>query len=107
MEFKDLDAFDVLDKSGGVYFQVLAAPGSSSSGVRGIHDGGLKVAVRAPADKGRANKELVEVIAALAGVPKRNVEVVSGHGTRKKRISVAGISKSQFLLNLKRAIAQA
>ena len=73
-------------------FDVRVAPGSSRSEVRGLHAGGLKVAVRAPPEKGRANAEVIEVLAEFFGLPERQVTVISGETSKQKRVRVTGIS---------------
>ena len=47
---------------------VRAQPGAKRSGLAGLWNDHLKVAVRSPADAGRANEELLEVLAEELGV---------------------------------------
>jgi uncharacterized protein YggU (UPF0235/DUF167 family) len=51
-------------------------------------DGALKVKVTAAPEKGRANDEVCAVVAAYLDVPKRNVEVILGHTSQRKRVRV-------------------
>lgn len=81
--------------AGGVEIDVLAVPRSSRSRVTGIHDDCLKVQLAAPPADGAANQALVELIAALLGVRRSDVSIVSGHGHRRKRVRVAGVSAAQ------------
>ena len=78
--------------SGGVTIEVLASAGASVSKVRGLHGGALKVAVRAAPEKGKANAEIEEVLAAFFGVAKNQVAVIAGQTSRNKRVEVLGIS---------------
>lgn len=82
---------------GGVEFTVLAAPRSSQAGVRGVQAEALKVAVHSAPEKGRANDEIVEVLAAFLGVKRGAVEIVAGAGMRRKRVRVAGLATSALL----------
>lgn len=84
---------------GGVEFDVLATPGSSVSKIRGVHGTALKVALRSPPEKGKANEELVELLAAALNIPARQVSVVRGQTSRNKRLRVLGVS-SAGLVNL-------
>jgi hypothetical protein len=77
--------------AGGVEFAVVVSPGSSQSKVRGVHGAALKVAVRAPPEKGRANEEVVAVLAEFFELPPRNIAVVSGETSRQKRVRVLGL----------------
>lgn len=82
---------------GGAEFTVYAAPRSAKPGVRGIQADALKVAVRSAPEKGRANDELVEVLAAFLGLKRGAVEIVAGAGMRRKRVRVAGMSAAALL----------
>lgn len=41
--------------------------------------------------KGRANRQLVEEVARILGIPERNVEVLSGHKSARKVLLVTGL----------------
>jgi uncharacterized protein (TIGR00251 family) len=62
------------------------APTSEVAGT--MADGALKVKVTAAPEKGRANDEVCAVLAAYFDVPKRCVEVISGHTSQRKRVRV-------------------
>ena len=40
--------------------------------------------------KGKANRQLVEEVARILGIPERNVEVLSGHKSARKVLLVMG-----------------
>ena len=50
----------------------------------------MKIRLAAPPVDGAANDELVRFVAEAFGVPKRNVEIVSGATSRQKRVRIAG-----------------
>lgn len=50
--------------------------------------GGLKCFVKAAPEDGKANKEVIEIISQLVGVPKKSVEILQGLTNRKKRIVI-------------------
>src|SRR5579862_8876979 len=77
----------------GVRLSVLVSAGSSKSMVRGIHGNVLKVAVRSPPEKGKANKEAEEVLAEFFGVGKGSVSVVAGQTSRNKQVVIRGIER--------------
>jgi uncharacterized protein len=68
---------------------VRAQPGAKRSGLAGLWNEHLKVAVRSPADAGRANEELLEVLAEELGVRAGAVALVRGERARLKEIVVA------------------
>ena len=80
----------------GCIVQVKAQPGAKRSGVTGVHNGALKLAVAAPADRGKANKALTELLAKLLGVKKGQVELVGGTTSHDKRFLVTGVSPQRL-----------
>lgn len=68
-------------------------PKSSKSEVAGVlDDGTLKVKVAAPPERGRANEELRATLAKHFGVSVRDVEIVSGETSQRKRVRIKGLS---------------
>jgi uncharacterized protein (TIGR00251 family) len=63
-------------------------PGAKRSEFAGKHGERLKVRLAAPAHEGRANDALVEFLAGHYGVPRRNVTIVSGLRSRRKRVVI-------------------
>jgi hypothetical protein len=82
---------EVVADAGGASFRVRAAPGAPRSAVRGEHGGALKVAIAAPPEKGKANEELVRLLARALDVDRRAVEVVAGEASKDKRVRIAGL----------------
>lgn len=73
---------------GGVSFEVAIQPRASRAVIEGAHDGALKIRLTAPPVNGAANKQCVELLAKALGVPKNKVMIVSGAGSRRKRIRI-------------------
>jgi uncharacterized protein (TIGR00251 family) len=65
-------------------------PGASTSEFAGQHGERIKVRLKARAIEGAANEALVEFLAGHFGVPRRNVTILSGEKSRRKRVSVEG-----------------
>ena len=61
----------IQEEEGGVTFTVKVVPGSSRTAVSGVLNGMLKVKVAAVAEKGKANKGLIEFLAEQLGVKKK------------------------------------
>lgn len=68
---------------------VRAQPGAKRSALVGTWNGLLKLAVAAPPEDGRANEELVELLALLFGLKRRDVALVAGATARRKRFELA------------------
>jgi uncharacterized protein (TIGR00251 family) len=73
----------------GWLLSIHAQPGAKRTAVAGLHGDALKVRVAAPPIEGRANDELVALIAEVLGVPRKCVTVVKGATSRRKTVSVA------------------
>ena len=65
-------------------------PGASRSAFAGMHGERVKIRLAAPPVEGKANAALIEFLAAHYGVPRRNVVIVSGLKSRRKKISIEG-----------------
>jgi uncharacterized protein (TIGR00251 family) len=82
----------------------VAATPQDRSGARSRGEQGeLKVAVAAPPVDGAANAAIVELLADVLGVPKRNVVITRGEGGRSKQVEVSGIDEQQACTRLARA----
>jgi uncharacterized protein (TIGR00251 family) len=75
-----------------VTFDVKVQPRASSSKVRGIEAGRVKIALTAPPVDGAANEALVAFLAKLLGVARRDVTIVRGETSRLKTVTVRGVS---------------
>jgi uncharacterized protein len=84
---------ETLDTKKGLSFEVRARPSAGRSGIAGEQGGALKVELKSPPEGGKANRELVKLIAKMFGAPASDVEVVSGESSRRKRIRITGIRK--------------
>lgn len=80
----------------GVRFAIRAQPGSRRNEVRIDVNGTLKVAVTQVAEKGKANKAILAVLAKSLGLRKSRLTLVSGESSREKVVQVKGINASEF-----------
>jgi len=69
--------------------QIHAQPGARRTEIAGVHDGCLKIRLAAPAVDGKANEELIALLAASFGVPRRNVALLRGESGRRKAVRIA------------------
>jgi hypothetical protein len=80
----------------GVTLKVRVAPGAARERIVGPYGDALKVAVREPPEKGRANDALVRLLAAVVGARPADVEVVRGHAARDKVVLFRGWSEARL-----------
>src|ERR1700730_10428625 len=81
--------------SRGVVVTVRLTPKGGRDAVDGIEtladgSGVLKVRVRAIPSEGEANAALGRLLAKALAVPPRDVEIISGHTSRIKRVKISG-----------------
>ncbi|MBF0252253.1 MAG: DUF167 domain-containing protein [Candidatus Omnitrophica bacterium] len=69
---------------------VKVTPKSSRSELH-EEEGALKAYLRSAPDKGKANKELIELISDKFDIPKKNVKIISGLTSKTKIVEVLGI----------------
>lgn len=77
----------------GVSLSLLLAPNAKRSAIVGIFDGQLKIAVRAPAQEGKANAALIQFLAKVLAVPKSSIELVKGHTSKRKLVVIGGLPR--------------
>jgi hypothetical protein len=85
---------------GGTTLKVRAAPGSKVERIAGVHGDALKIAVQAPAEKGRANARVLELLAAALAIPVRALHVAAGPASRDKVVHVAGLTPDEVRARL-------
>lgn len=76
----------------GIVLTLHIQPGAKKTEVAGRHGDALKIRLAAPPVDGKANEALIAFLAKALGVPKANVELVSGQTSRAKRLRVAGVA---------------
>ena len=80
----------------GVSFPVRVTPGARRNSVALIAAGILKIHLTAPADQGKANAALIELLAGLVGVKRSQVEILGGHKSRSKVVRITGMNPDQI-----------
>ena len=83
-----------------VKISLRVQPNSSRSEVVGFTNGILQVKVSAPPVKGKANNELIDFLSRLLEVSKSRIDIIRGHTTKDKVISVSGLSREDVMKRL-------
>ncbi len=89
------DGLKLDERGGAVFMAVHAVPHSKGESIAGLHGESLRVKVQSPPEKGRANKDVIGLLATVLGVRRSRVEIVSGHASRAKRVRVEGLTAAQ------------
>ena len=79
----------------GVRIEVWVQPRASRTAVVGIQGDALKIRVAAPPVEGAANAELARCLSKVLGVARGDVEIVRGHGSRRKTVLVRGLDEAR------------
>jgi uncharacterized protein (TIGR00251 family) len=75
-----------------VLIDVHVVTRAGHAGIAGRRDNALLVRLNAPPVDGRANAELIAVLARALAVPKSAVAITAGERSRRKRVRISGIS---------------
>jgi uncharacterized protein (TIGR00251 family) len=87
---------ELADHPEGIVVPVRAQPGAANSGIRGEQNGMLKVSVTQAAEKGKANKALVEALAKGLGLKRSQIELVAGPTQSQKKFLVRGVTRAEL-----------
>ena len=77
----------------GTVIKVKVIPRSSRTEILGKENDIYRMKLTAPPVEGKANKAVIELLAEKLGVPKREIEIVSGKTGRLKTVRVRGMSE--------------
>lgn len=67
---------------------VTVKPNARHSGVEKISESEFRVAVRAPAQDGAANRAVIEALAVFFAIPKSALRIVRGQSARIKLVEI-------------------
>ncbi len=76
----------------GTILSLRAQPGSRRNELRAARQGILKACVTQSAEKGKANKAIIELLAKSLGLRKSQIELISGETSRQKRFLIRDVS---------------
>jgi uncharacterized protein len=83
--------------------QLRVSPGAASPGIVGRHGAAWKVRVAQAPEDGKANAAVVRLLADTLVLRARDVEIVSGHSSRDKTVTVTGIDLDEIERRLAKA----
>ena len=67
------------------------------------HENVWKVCVSAPAERGKANRALIRLLASVLDVERRRISILSGETSRDKLIEVIGTTTAELERSLRAA----
>jgi uncharacterized protein (TIGR00251 family) len=75
-----------------IRLRLRVSPGAGHAAVVGRYGGAWKVRVTSPPERGRANADVVDLIADAVGVLRPDVRLVAGASSRDKVVELTGIT---------------
>lgn len=84
----------------GVLLTVHVQPGARQTAVAGIHGDALKIRLQAPPVDGKANAALLAYLAVALGVSSRQLNLVSGQTSRRKRVRISDVAPGEVIAAL-------
>ena len=82
------------------WLRLRVYPNAGRSEVVGFTEGVWQVRLAAPPVKGKANKELTNLLSKALGVSRSSLTIVKGHTSRNKVIAIAGLSQAEIINRL-------
>jgi len=95
-EHAGADEVRVYSTNEGLCIGIRTSPSAPRNRILGAHGDRLKVAVAAPPEDNRANRELEGLLAYWAGVTKDAVKVIKGHASRDKVVAFTGVEEARL-----------
>jgi uncharacterized protein (TIGR00251 family) len=80
--------------------EVKVVPGASRTEIVGRHGGGIRVRIAAPPEDGRANEELLSLLAQALGLNRSDLRISRGTTSHLKRVTVLSLSPEETLARL-------
>ena len=78
--------------SDAIVIDIKLIPRAGATTLAGMRDGAILIRLAAAPVAGAANLALVTFLAHLLGIPKRNVVILSGDKSRRKRVKISGVT---------------
>lgn len=77
--------------------KIYIQPGAKKNEIVGPHGDAIKIKIKAPPLEGRANEALIEFLSETLGIAKSKIEIIRGHTSRQKLVSIDGLTKNPFV----------
>lgn len=90
-----IDGIALRDCDGGCLLRLRVKPKALRDCVVGIHGDALKIAVKAPPERGKANEAVCAFLATLLGLAGAGVSLSAGDSSQDKTVRIAGIDAAE------------
>jgi hypothetical protein len=79
-----------------IRLKVRVTPNARKNGVVSWTEDEIRLKIKAPAVKGKANAALIEYLSELTGVPRAKIQLKSGEKSRIKLVEIDGPSPNEL-----------
>lgn len=76
-----------------IILQIKVTPNAAKNQITGWEGEVLRLRIKGVPEKGRVNEELIEFLAETLDIAKSNIQILSGHTSRIKRVKIEGITE--------------
>ena len=76
----------------GSWIRLKVVPGASRTELAGLLGDRYRVRVAAPPEGGKANRAVIDLLAATLGTARRAIQVVQGHAAPQKTVHARGVA---------------
>lgn len=92
----------------GVYLDINVSTESSANRIKEINPwrDDLEVDVKERAEKGKANRSLLALLADILSVPESDLEIVQGKRSNQKRIFIVGMDEEKFISKMSEKVGR-
>lgn len=94
------------EQGGGTDIRVKVLPRSSKNQIVGKEEGAYRVKLTSAPVDGQANMALIKFLAKTLGLPKRDVDIISGERSRTKRVRIRGLATEDVNRQLAEVISK-
>jgi len=77
-----------------VVVDVRVIPRAKKTELAGERDGAVVVRLAAPPVEGAANDALIAFLASTLALPRRDIRILSGDRSRRKRVAISGLTET-------------
>lgn len=71
-------------------------PSASRQDIKILDDGRIKVFLKSPPEKNKANRELIKFLSKILSVRRSDIKIDSGEKSRKKKLIIKSITAAEF-----------
>jgi uncharacterized protein (TIGR00251 family) len=90
----------------GSVLSVFVVPRAARSSIEQLADGAIQIRVAAPPVAGAANAVLLRFLAGVLDVPRSRLKIIGGASSRRKRITVSGLTPDELEMRLRAALGK-